>query len=85
MSNQEGVFEQLDGSRVIVSKDKGLWHLSISCPGKLPSYDQVKKARYKYLPDVKYAAQIFPPPEEFVNLHPFVLHVWELHPSEWKG
>ena len=78
----EGTFDQLDGSRVIVSKDNGLWHLSISYPHRLPTYDELKKARYKYLPDVHYATQIFPPESEFVNVHPYVLHLWELGPNE---
>lgn len=70
---------------IIVSKDGGLWHLSISAKDRLPTYEELKAARYKYMAGCRYVAQIFPPPEEFVNLHPNVLHLWELGPSEWRG
>lgn len=63
--------------RVIVSQDNGLWHLSISRKDRLPSYDELKYARYAYLPDVPYLVQIFPPKEDFVNVHQFCLHLWE--------
>lgn len=65
------------GCAVIVSKDAGLWHMSISRKDRLPTYDELKDARYQYMPDVKYAVQIFPPKEDFVNLHQFALHLWE--------
>lgn len=81
-SFREGVFNTLDGGRVIVSKDGGLWHLSMSYPGKIPSYEQLKSARYKYLPDDILVAQLFPPSKDFVNLHPYVLHLWQLKPEE---
>lgn len=73
---QEGAWKFM-GCTVVVSKDAGLWHLSISRKDRLPNYDELKSARYQYLPDVKYAVQIFPPEEDFVNLHSFCLHLWE--------
>lgn len=66
------------GCFVIVSKDDGLWHLSISRKNRLPSYYELKEARYCFMPDVQYAAQIFPPVDEFINVHQFCLHLWEL-------
>lgn len=81
-SFREGTFDTLSGCRVIVSIDAGLWHMSISHPSRLPTYDELKNARYKYLPDEIMAAQIFPPQAEFVNLHPYCLHVWQLREDE---
>lgn len=63
---------------VLVSKDHGKLHLSISHPDRLPNYEEIKFARYHYLPDSVYMAQIFPPKAEFVNLHPNCLHLWQL-------
>lgn len=73
---EEGVF-RLGKCTVIVSKDAGLWHLSISRKDKLPSYDELKTARYQFMPDIKYVVQIFPPKQDFVNEHPFCLHLWQ--------
>lgn len=68
---------------VIVTIDYGRWHLSISCRDRktLPSYKEIKAARYKYLPKDITVAEIFPKPSEFVNLAE-VRHLWELRVSE---
>lgn len=54
------------------------WHLSISTPNALPSYKEIKEARYKFLPDEVYMAEIFPPKKEFVNTHPYCRHLYEI-------
>lgn len=63
---------------IIYAKEADRWHLSISHPTRLPTYDEVKQARYDFLPDDVYMAMIFPPKSEFVNVHPFCLHLWEV-------
>jgi len=64
--------------QIIVSIDAGLWHLSISTPDALPSYKEIKQARYTYCPDEIYMAEIFPPSKEFVNVHPYCRHLWQI-------
>lgn len=63
---------------IIVTIDNGLWHLSISTPNASPSYKEIKEARYKYLPDDIYVAQIFPPKSEFINIHKYCHHLWQI-------
>lgn len=63
---------------VLITKDNGKWHLSISKPNASPSYNEIKEARYRFLPDDVYMAQIFPPKGEFVNIHPYCHHLYEL-------
>jgi hypothetical protein len=77
----EGEFK-FSKCQVIVSKDAGMWHLSISRKDRLPNYDEIKYARYAYLPEDIVVAQLFPPKHEFINLHSFCLHLWELKPGE---
>lgn len=67
---------------VIVTIDDGRWHLSISIPHCSPSYNEIKTARYMFIPDDVTMAQIFPPRAEFVNLHPFCHHLWEIKTDE---
>lgn len=64
--------------RVLHSIDGGKHHISLSYANKLPSYEEMKEARYQICPDVGYMAQIFPPKNEFVNLHEYTLQIWEL-------
>jgi hypothetical protein len=71
-------FQTLSGCIGFVSKDGGLWHLSISHKDRLPTYEELKEARYKYCPDVKHMAMIFPPLDEFVNVCETCLHLWEI-------
>jgi hypothetical protein len=74
---KEGMF-RMGSCRILISKDAGLWHMSISRSDRSPSYDEIKKARYMFLPNEITVAQLFPPKEEFVNLHPFCHHLWEI-------
>lgn len=64
--------------KILVSIDEGLWHLSISTPNALPSYKEMKEARYRYLPDDIFVGEIFPPKKYFVNHHPFCRHLWQI-------
>lgn len=72
-----GIFK-MGRCSVIVSIDNGKWHLSISTPKESPTYDEIKDARYKYIPDNVYMAQIFPPKAEFINIHKYCHHLFEI-------
>jgi len=80
--NIEAKVYKMGRCRILVSQDQGLWHLSISTPDAQPSYKEIKEARYRFLPDNITMAQIFPPKDEFVNVHPFCHHLWEIKPEE---
>ena len=62
---------------VIVGLEVG-WHLSIAHPTRYPTYEEIKEARYKFLPNETTVAMLFPPKEEFVNLHSNCFHLWEI-------
>ena len=72
-----GIFK-MGRCKIITSIDEGKWHLSISTPNAMPSYNEIKEARYKFCPDDIYMAEIFPPKSEFVNLHPYCRHLWQI-------
>jgi len=65
------------GCALVITKDNGLHHLSISRKDRLPNYEEMKTARYQFLSDIDYMVQIFPPTRDFVNVHQFCLHLWE--------
>lgn len=35
---------------VIVGKEKGRWHISIAAPRRLPTWEEVRDARYRFIP-----------------------------------
>ncbi len=80
MQIKQGAFKEKD-LIVIVSKDAGRWHLSVSHPLRYPNWDEIKHVRYKYLPNDITAAMLLPPKEDYVNLHPTCFHLWEIDAS----
>lgn len=71
-----GVFKY-KGMALIIAIEEGKWHLSVSAKFPL-GYQQLKDIRYRFLPNDIQIAQIFPPREEFVNLHECCWHLWEI-------
>ncbi len=70
-------------NRAIVSQDeRGRWHLSVSRDDGLPGWGELKKARYALVPPEIWMVQVFPPQKYFVNIHPDVLHLWEVEPDD---
>jgi hypothetical protein len=65
---------------VLVTIDGGKYHLSISTEKEIPTYEELKQARYQFIPDDAFMAQIFPPKSDFVNAHPYCLHLFEVEP-----
>jgi hypothetical protein len=65
------------------------WHLSISHrtnthppePGRYPAWDEIKDARYRFMPGDITVAQLLPPEAECVNVASTTFHLWEI-PAE---
>jgi hypothetical protein len=49
-------------------------HISVSRPDRLPSWDDLKFVKEVFARD-RYAYQVLPPPERYINIHPFALHM----------
>lgn len=77
-----GVYRTSSGLFVLISndftKDGHIRHISASHHQRLPTYYEIKELRYTLCGDVKYMAMIFPPVEQFVNIHPNCLHLYEI-------
>lgn len=60
-----------------IERDGREWlHLSVSRKGRLPSWDDMKFVKDTFAGEDALALQVFPPKAEFVNINPFVLHLW---------
>lgn len=79
--DEYGVYETgyffYKGMNILINVEDGLWHLSVAAKYPL-GYMQVKDVRYKFMPDDMQVAQIFPPREEFVNVHKNCYHLWQV-------
>jgi hypothetical protein len=76
------VYETSTGCRIIVNKEGGLWHLSISHPERNPTWEEIRDSRYELLPDGAHMAMILPPKSQYVNIHRFCFHLFELAVEE---
>jgi hypothetical protein len=54
------------------------WHMSISCANRYPTWEEISDARYSLLPLGLTFAQILPPLNEYVSVHPNCFHLWEI-------
>lgn len=67
--------------RVMVGQEPAGWHLSISCPDRNPTWEEIKQARYDLCPHDVTMAMILPPTNEYVNIHNFCFHLHQI-PNE---
>jgi len=74
-------FYHYKGMNIFVNKEEGTWHLSVAAKFPL-GYQQLKDVRYRFMPDKMTVAQIFPSREEFVNVHEFTWHLWQIDKVE---
>ncbi len=69
---------------VLIEQHKNGWHLSISTPYRNPTWEEIKQARYDLLSHNITMAMVLPPTEEFVNIHNFCFHLYQI-PNEGKN
>ncbi len=67
--------------QIIVSQQQAGWHLSISRPERLPTWEEVRDARYELVPDDATMALLLPPKTEYVNVHDYCLQLYEIPPA----
>lgn len=72
-------------TRVCVAQEGGLWHLSISCPSRYPTWAEIYTAWYDLVPGAGRdfnGAILLPRHSEYVNHHPNCFHVHQLEDAE---
>lgn len=73
--------------------ETGHWHLSIShqrqdtstgvwSPGRLPTWEEIVDARYRFVPDEVTMAMLLPPRSEYVNVHATTMHLHQIPPQQ---
>jgi hypothetical protein len=64
------------------------WHLSISAPERVPTWNEITEAIHALRPGVPMVLGV-PPRSWWMNLHPYVLHAWECKDwnliAEWRA
>jgi hypothetical protein len=65
------------GLFIIHTLDAGKHHISISTNNRQPSWKEIKEVKYQLLPDLEMAV-ILPPECEYVNIHEYCFHIYQL-------
>jgi hypothetical protein len=69
---------RMGACRILLSRQKVGWHMSISHPTRLPTWEEVRDARYELIPDEVTMALLLPPRDEYVNVHEFCLQLYQV-------
>lgn len=74
-------YSLMQGLTVILSghreSDGRRWlHVSCSRPSRLPSWEDLKIVKETFIGQDRYAVQVLPPTWAYVNIGPFVLHLF---------
>lgn len=71
--------------KILMTKDEGRCHISVSHPDRYPTWDELKEIRYDLGPKQKPMAIVLPPQSAYVNIHQNCFHIWEIRDefSEW--
>src|SRR6187431_121014 len=61
---------------VIASDGMGWEHVSVSLPDRCPTWDEMNFAKDIFWDDDDFVIQIHPVMDDYVNNHPYCLHLW---------
>lgn len=69
-----------NGIKILHGKENhdGKWwdHVSISAANRMPTFEELKDIKNILIGRDKKAIQIFPNEKEYINLHPYFLHIF---------
>jgi hypothetical protein len=65
-----------DVLRVIASAEEGWEHVSVSLPHRCPTWTEMCRVKELFWDDDDCVMQLHPPKADWVNNHPYCLHLW---------
>ena len=66
-----------DSAEVVWSFGGGWDHVSVSHYDKCPTWDEMCAVKDVFFRDDECCVEYHPPKSEYVNIHPFCLHIWK--------
>lgn len=61
---------------VIASSEMGWEHVSVSLPTRCPTWEEMCQVKELFWDDTDCVVQYHPPKSDYVNNHPYCLHLW---------
>lgn len=62
--------------RVIASDGQGWEHVSVSLTNRCPTWEEMCRVKCMFWDNTDCVVQYHPPKSEYVNCHPYCLHLW---------
>lgn len=67
----------------IIASDGGGWdHVSVSTPRRCPTWDEMAAVKDLFFAPEEAVMQLHPPKSDYINLHPYCLHLWRPQTTE---
>ena len=63
-------------SKSITKDTRWWWHVSVSRPDRMPTWQELAKVRKDFFGEEIEFYQVLPKRSEYVNVHQFCLHMW---------
>ena len=63
---------------IVFSNGGGWEHVSVSFPNRCPTWEEMCEVKDMFFYEEEIAVQYHPPRNEYVNMHPYCLHLWRL-------
>jgi len=60
----------------IAADGLGWEHVSVSLPHRCPTWDEMNFVKAQFWDETECVVQFHPPKSEYVNVHPYCLHLW---------
>lgn len=81
IAGNNGVFEipviKLNVGLCVIASDGFGWeHVSVSMPKQCPNWDHMTLVKKLFWDDTDLVVQYHPPETNYVNIHPYCLHLW---------
>lgn len=61
---------------IIASSDGDWEHVSVSTPNRCPTWEEMQFVKETFWGDNEEVMQVHPKKENYVNVHPYCLHLW---------
>ena len=68
--------------RVVVSNGGGWDHVSVSLSSRCPTWDEMVRMKELFFADDECVMQLHPPKSDYINCHPYCLHLWRPQTTE---
>lgn len=70
--------------RVVASDGAGWDHVSVSLKDRCPTWDEMSLIKDLFFDESETVVQFHPKKSEYVNFHPFTLHLWRNHAYDYQ-